>query len=92
LLTFIRLFFSSHVALVAENLFLRKQLALFQERKTKPGRTVQKLGSSVVYLRADKETAWNIMIQVLDRLQTANIQTKLLVTWPLVPQDPKRDK
>jgi putative transposase len=26
----------SHNALVAENLFLRKQLALFQERKTKP--------------------------------------------------------
>ena len=36
LLTFIRLFLSSHVALVAENLFLRKQLALFQERKSRP--------------------------------------------------------
>jgi hypothetical protein len=39
LLTFIRLFLSSHVAVVAENLFLRKQLALFQERKTRPRRT-----------------------------------------------------
>jgi hypothetical protein len=30
------LLFSTRAALVAENLFLRKQLALFQERKTKP--------------------------------------------------------
>jgi hypothetical protein len=36
LLTFIGLFFSSRVALIAENLFRRKQLALFQERKAKP--------------------------------------------------------
>src|ERR1700675_2592115 len=39
LLTFIRLFLTSRVALIAENLFLRKQLALFQERKAKPRRT-----------------------------------------------------
>jgi biopolymer transport protein ExbD len=50
---------------------------------------VQKLGSSTVYLSADKETAWDVMIAVLNRLQTANIQMKLLVTWPLVPQDSK---
>jgi len=36
LFTFIRLFVSSHAAVIAENLFLRKQLALFQERKVKP--------------------------------------------------------
>ena len=53
---------------------------------------VQKLGSSAVYLRADKETAWDIMIPVLNRLQAANIQMKLLVTWQAVPQDPKRDQ
>jgi hypothetical protein len=35
----------SHSALVAENLFLRKQLALFQERKAKPR-------------RADDSTRW----------------------------------
>jgi hypothetical protein len=35
LLTFVELFFSSCAALIAENLFLRKQLALFQERKAK---------------------------------------------------------
>ena len=39
LLTFIRLFLTSRVALIVENLFLRKQLALFQERKAKPRRT-----------------------------------------------------
>ena len=39
LLTFIRLFLTSRVALIAENLLLRKQLALFQERKAKPRRT-----------------------------------------------------
>jgi hypothetical protein len=39
LLTFIRLFLTSRVAVIAENLFLRKQLALFQERKAKPRRT-----------------------------------------------------
>jgi transposase InsO family protein len=35
----IRLFLTSHAALIAENLFLRKQLALFQEREVKPRRT-----------------------------------------------------
>jgi putative transposase len=38
LLTLVRLLFSTRAALVAENLFLRRQLALFQERKTKPQR------------------------------------------------------
>jgi putative transposase len=38
LISLIRLFFSSRPRLIAENLFLRKQLALFQERQTKPGR------------------------------------------------------
>lgn len=39
MLAFIRLFFLPRAALIAENLFLRKQLALFQERQAKPGRT-----------------------------------------------------
>jgi putative transposase len=39
LLAFIRLFFMSRAALVAENLFLRRQLALFRERKVKPRQT-----------------------------------------------------
>ena len=34
----------SHSALAAENLFLRKQLALFQERKIKPRRANDSTG------------------------------------------------
>ena len=50
MLTFIRLFFSSHVALVAENLFLRKQIALFQERKTRPRRTTTSFRLAMITL------------------------------------------
>jgi putative transposase len=39
LFTLIRLFVSSQAALVAENLFLGKQLALFQERNVKSRRS-----------------------------------------------------
>jgi hypothetical protein len=35
----IRLLLSSRATLIAENLFLRKQLALFQERKLRPRRS-----------------------------------------------------
>ena len=38
LATFIRLILRPHGAVAAENLFLRKQLAMFQERKLKPRR------------------------------------------------------
>ena len=38
LLTLLRLFLLGRAALIAENLFLRKQLALFQERKARPRR------------------------------------------------------
>jgi hypothetical protein len=38
LLTFIWLILRPHGALAAENLFLRKQLAMYQERKLKPRR------------------------------------------------------
>jgi hypothetical protein len=37
-----RLFFSTRTALVAENLFLRKQLAMFREREIKPKRSTLK--------------------------------------------------
>jgi putative transposase len=50
LLTFIRLFLSSRVALIAENLFLRRQLALFQERKVKPRRTTASFRLAMVAL------------------------------------------
>jgi len=50
LLTFIRLFLTSRIALLAENLFLRKQLALFQERKIKPRRTTTTFRLAMVAL------------------------------------------
>ena len=48
-----RLAAHSHSALAAENLFLRKQLAMFQERKVKPR-------------RADDATRW--MMATLSRM------------------------
>jgi hypothetical protein len=50
LLIFIRLFVCARIALVAENLFLRKQLALFQERKIKPRRTTASFRLAMVTL------------------------------------------
>jgi hypothetical protein len=38
LVTFVRLALTSRASLAAENLFLREQLALYQERHTKPKR------------------------------------------------------
>jgi hypothetical protein len=48
--TFIRLFTSARIALIAENLFLRKQLALFQERHAKPRWTTPSLRLAMVAL------------------------------------------
>ena len=48
--TFLRLLFTSRWALVAENLFLRKQLALFQERKVKPRRSTPSVRFALVAL------------------------------------------
>jgi hypothetical protein len=42
----------SRVQLAAENLFLRKQLALYQERKVKPGAPTTRRGSSSSACRA----------------------------------------
>jgi putative transposase len=50
LFTFIRLFLSSHTAVIAENLFLRKQLGLFQERKVKPRRATAATRAFMVLL------------------------------------------
>ena len=38
MLSLLRLLISPRAALIAENLFLRKQLALFRERKVRPRR------------------------------------------------------
>src|SRR5678815_6062620 len=61
----------SHRALAAENLFLRKQLALFQERKVKPR-------------RADDATRWLMatlsqMFQWPDAL--VNVKPDTLIRW-----------
>jgi putative transposase len=50
LFTFIRLFLSSHTAVIAENLFLRKQLGLFQERKVKSRRATAATRAFMVLL------------------------------------------
>jgi hypothetical protein len=61
----------SHSALAAENLFLRKQLALFQERKVKPR-------------RADDATRW--MMAALSRMfpwgnSLVNVKPDTLIRW-----------
>jgi hypothetical protein len=50
LFTFIRLFLSSHAAVTAENLFLRKQLALFKERRVRPRRSTAATRAFMVLL------------------------------------------
>ena len=63
----------SHSTLAAENLFLRKQLALFQERKAKPR-------------RADDSTRW--MMATLSRMfpwreALVNVKPDTLIRWHL---------
>ena len=65
------LFARSRVALAAENLFLRKQLALFQERKVRPR-------------RADDSTRW--MMATLSRIflwrdALVTVQPDTLIRW-----------
>jgi putative transposase len=50
LLELFRLIFSSRTALIAENLFLRKQLTLFLEREIKPRRTTPALRLTLIAL------------------------------------------
>jgi len=66
-----RLAAHSHGALAAENLFLRKQLALFQERKVKPR-------------RADDATRWTMA--TLSRMfpwrnTLVNVKADTLIRW-----------
>jgi hypothetical protein len=63
LLTFIRLFFSSRTALVAENLFLRKQLAMFQERKARPRRTTASIRLAMVALKGIARALMQIALE-----------------------------
>jgi hypothetical protein len=68
---FVLLAAHSRAALAAENLFLRKQLALFQERKVKPR-------------RADDSTRW--MMATLSRIfhwrdALVNVKADTLIRW-----------
>ena len=45
----------------------------------------QRFGSpAVVYVRADKETAWDPMVQVLTRLEWANMPVRFAI--PVIPK------
>jgi putative transposase len=50
LFAFICLFFSSRAALIGENLFLRKQLALSREREVRPRRTTSAVRLMLIVL------------------------------------------
>ena len=50
LLRFLLLGLRSRSSLAAENLFLRKQLAFYQERRIKPGRTSQSTRLTLLWL------------------------------------------
>jgi hypothetical protein len=68
---FVFLFSRPRVALAAENLFLRKQLTLFQERKVRPR-------------RADDSTRW--MMATLSRMfqwrdALVNVKPDTLIRW-----------
>src|SRR5215475_6658917 len=49
-LRFLRLYLRPRAVLAAENLFLRKQLALYQERHIKPGRATNTTRLALVWL------------------------------------------
>src|SRR5712692_3358396 len=69
--TFVRLGLTSHVRLSAENLFLRKQLALYQERHTKPRRPDSATRIALVLLA--RLLDWRSMLSV--------VQPDTLIRW-----------
>jgi len=71
LVTFVRLGLTSHVRLTAENLFLRKQLALDQERHTKPRRPDPAARVALVLLA--RLLDWRSMLSV--------VQPDTLIRW-----------
>ena len=62
-LRFVRLSFRSRRALAAENLFLRKQLALYLERKVKPRRA--KTASKLAQVWVSNLFAWRDVLTVV---------------------------
>jgi putative transposase len=70
-LTFLGTALHSRVALAAENLFLRKQLALYRERSVKPGRTSDALRLALVLLA--RCFAWREALTI--------VQPATLIRW-----------
>src|SRR6516162_241978 len=62
-LRFIRLSLRSHLALAAENLFLRKQLALYLERQVKPRRA--KVGTRLTLVLLSRLFAWRQALTIV---------------------------
>ncbi len=63
MLTFLRLLLISRVTLLAENLFLRKQLALFQERKARPRRATR--GTRIAMVLLSRFFDWSQVLVVV---------------------------
>ena len=68
-LRFIRLSLRSHLALAAENLFLRKQVALYLERQVKPRRA--KVGTRLTLVLLSKLFVWRVLKVEIEAPRTA---------------------
>jgi hypothetical protein len=75
LLTIIRLVLASRAALLAENLFLRKQLALYRERQVKSRRTTSRVRLALIALSHFFD--WRALIIV---------KPETFVRWNGIPQ------
>ena len=91
---FLRLCLRSPVALAAENLFLRKQLALYQERHIKPQRATDATRLTLVWLARCFDWRHALVIvptRHVDPLASPGVSAVLAVevhTW--TPADPSR--
>ena len=72
LLALVRLGLTSRARLAAENLFVRKQLALYQERRTKPRRPDPATRAALVVL--PRWLDWRALLTV--------VQPDTLIRWP----------
>src|SRR5688500_16526012 len=76
----------SRRALAAENLFLRKQLALFQERKVKPRRaddSTRWMMAALSRMFAWRDALWNVKPDTLIRWHRKGF--RLFWRWKLIP-------
>lgn len=82
MLIFIRLLFSSSCALIAENLFLRRQLALFQEREIKPRPTT--LAARLAMIVLGQLFAWRealVIVKPATFIKWHRVSFRLLWRW-----------